>query len=113
MINTENITRNPSACSCKASEFCYHPAGHIITGGLNLVRISKLSDILSKGLKYREPWSFTWKQNSKLILDSVKEYARCWVKKEDLEVDRVSELVKTVMSLVNRRVSVLSRTMFR
>ena len=50
-LNTENITRNPSACSCKASEFCYNPAGHVITGDLNIVRISKLRDILSKGPK--------------------------------------------------------------
>ena len=112
-LNTENITRNPSECSCKASEFCYIPAGHVITGDLNIVRISKLRDILSKGPKYREPRSFTWKQNSKLILDSVEEYARRWAKKEDVEVDTLSEWVKSVMSLVNRRVSVLSRTMSR
>ena len=97
-LNTENITRNPSACSCKTSEFCYNPAGHIITGGLNIVRISKLRDILAKGPIYR-PRSFTWKQNSKLILDSVEEYARRLAKKEDVEVDTLSEWVKSVMCL--------------
>ena len=86
-LNTENITRNPSACSCKATEFCYNPAGHIITGDLNIVRISKLRNILSQGPKYMEPRSFTWKQNSKLILESVEEYARRWAKKEEVEVD--------------------------
>ena len=112
-LNTESIIRNPSACSCKASGFCYNPAGHVITGDLNIVRISKLRDILSKSPKYREPRSFTWKQNSKLILDSVEEYARRWAKKEDVEVDTLPEWVKSVISLVNRRVSVLSRTMSR
>ena len=105
-LNTENITRNPSA-------FCYNPACNIITGDLNIVRISKLRDIFSKGPKYREPKSFTWKQNSKLILDSVEEFARRWAKKEDVEIDTLSEWVKSVMSLVNRRVSVLRRTMSR
>ena len=33
--------------------------------------------------------------------------------KEDVEVDTLSEWVKSVMCLVNRRVSVLSRTMSR
>ena len=109
-LNTENITRNISACSCKA----YNPAGHVITCDLNIVRISKLRDILSKGPKYREPRSFTWKQDSKLILDSVEEYARRWAKKkEDVEVHTLSEWVKSVLSLVNRRASVLSRTMSR
>ena len=116
--NTINVSRNKwqavnSQNTYKASEFCYNPAGHVITGDLNIVRISKLRDILSKGPKYREPRSFTWKQNSRLILDSVEEYARRWAKKEDVEVDTLSEWVKSVMSLVNRRVSVLSRTISR
>ena len=46
-------------------------------------------------------------------MDSVEEYARRWTKKEDVEVDTLSEWVKSVMSLVNRCVSVLSRTMSR
>ena len=46
-------------------------------------------------------------------LDSVEEYARRWAKKEDVEVDTLSEWVKSVISLVNRRVSVLSRTLSR
>ena len=98
-LNTENISRNHTVCSCKASEFCYNAACHI-TGGLNIVRISKLRDILSKGPKYRPPRSFTWKQNSKLILDSFEEYARRWIKKEDVEVGALTEWVKSVMSLI-------------
>ena len=42
-------------------------------------------------------------------MDSVEEYARRWAKKEVVEVDTLSEWVKSVMSLVNRRVSVLNR----
>ena len=45
-------------------------------------------------------------------MDSVEEYARRWTKNDDVEVDTLSEWVKLVMSLVNRRVSV-SRTMSR
>ena len=46
-------------------------------------------------------------------MDSVEEYARRRAKKEDVTVDTLSEWVKSVMSLINRRVSVLSRTMSR
>ena len=53
------------------------------------------------------------KQNSKLILDFVEKYGRRWVKKEDVEAYTLSEWVKTVMFLVNRKVSVLNRTMSR
>ena len=54
-LNTENITRNPSACSCKASEFCYNPVGHVITGDLNIVRISKLREFFPKALNIGNP----------------------------------------------------------
>ena len=40
-------------------------------------------------------------------------YARRWAKKKDVEVDTLSEWAKSVMSLVNGRVSVLSRPMSR
>ena len=46
-------------------------------------------------------------------MDSVEEYARRWAKKEDMEVDTLSEWVKSVMSSVNRCVWVLRRTMSR
>ena len=46
-------------------------------------------------------------------MDSVEKYARRWAKKEDVEVDTLSGWVKSVMSLINKRVSVLSRTMSR
>ena len=46
-------------------------------------------------------------------MDSVEEYARRWAKNEDVEVDTLSEWVKSIMSLLHRRVSVLSRTISR
>ena len=70
-LNTENITRNPQRVPVKHRSRAI-TNGHVITGDLNIVSISKLRDILSKDPKYREPRSFTWKQNSKLILDSLK-----------------------------------------
>ena len=82
---------SPSVCTCQSSELCYQPAGYIITGDLNIVHNSKLRDVLSTGPKYREPSSFSWKQNSKLIFDSVKEYVRHWTKQEDVEVYTLSE----------------------
>ena len=78
---------------------------------LNIVHNDKLRDVLSKDSKYREPRSLTWKQNSKLIFDFVEEYARRWAKQEDVEANKLSEWVKAVMFLVNRRISVLRRTM--
>ena len=36
-------------CSCSSSPYRYSPAGHVITGNLNIVDNLKLKDLLSKG----------------------------------------------------------------
>ena len=68
----------PPLCSCSSSTYLYSPAGHVVTGNLNRVENLKLRDILSKGPKYREPTTFSWKYNFKLVMDSVDDYARRW-----------------------------------
>lgn len=42
-------------CHCQTSEFRYHPAGHIVTGNLNIVNDHQLREVLKKGTKYRLP----------------------------------------------------------
>ena len=42
----------------------YSPAGHILTGDLNIIENQQLRDLISKGhSKYREVNSFRWKYN--------------------------------------------------
>ena len=50
----------------------------------------KLRDILSKGPKYREPTTFSWKYNFKLVMGSVEDFARRWAKQEEVELDSLS-----------------------
>ena len=72
-FNTNHGVHTPS-CSCSSSQFLYSLAGHIITGDLNIIQNKQLRDLISKGPKYREPQSFSWKYNFKIIVDSVDEY---------------------------------------
>ena len=88
----------------------YAPCGHIVTGDLSIVRNKKLKDILRKGPKYREPVSFSWHQNFKIIMDACEEYARRWAKKEDVEVDTLSEWVKSIADVLKRRIRRLKRS---
>ena len=57
---------------------------------------TELRDLLSKGPKYREPVSYSWHQNIGIIMDACEEYARRWAKKEDVEVDTLSEWSKSI-----------------
>ena len=82
------LPQNPQSCSYCDSKFA--PCGHIVTGDLNIVHNQKLRDLLHKGPKYREPVSFSWHQNFKIITNACEEYARRWAKIEDVEVDTLS-----------------------
>ena len=64
----------------------------------------KLRDLLRKGPKFREPVSFSWHQNFDIIMDACEAYARQWAKKEDVELDTLSEWIKSIGEVVKRRI---------
>ena len=74
-LETKDIILSYSVCTCQSSEVCYEPAGHIITGDLNIVHNEKLRDVLSKGPKYRQSRSLILEQNL-IIFHSVEAAGR-------------------------------------
>ena len=48
-LSIEDFKSKPPDCSCSTSPFKYSPAGHVITGDLNIVANEKLRNILGKG----------------------------------------------------------------
>ena len=103
-IDFHSLSQNPLPCSCSGSEFLNAPCVHIVTGDLNIVRNDKLRHLLRKGPKYTEPVSFSWHQNFDISMDACKAYARRWAKKEDVEVDKLSECIKSIGDVLKRRI---------
>ena len=103
-IDFNSLSQNPLPCTCSGSQFLYAPCGHVVTGDLNIVRNEKLRDLLRKGPKFREPVSFSWHQNFDIIMDACEIYARQWAKKEDVELDTLSEWIKSIGDVVKRRI---------
>ena len=60
--------------------------------------------LLRKGPKYREPTSFSWHQNFDIIMDACEAYARRWAKKEDVELNTLSEWINSIDDLLKRRI---------
>ena len=83
---------------------------HIVTSDLSIVRNKNRNDVLLKGQKNREAVSFSCHQNFNIIMDACEGYARRWAKKEDVEVDTLSELVKSIADLLKRRIRRLKRS---
>ena len=71
------------------------------------LRWAKIERCFAQG---REPVSFSWHQNFNIIMDACKEYARRWAKKEDVEVDPLSEWVKSIADVLKRRIRRLKRS---
>ena len=109
-IDLSNPSLHPLPCECSSSDFNYSPCGHVITGDLSIVKNDKLRELLKKGPKYRESMSFTWNQNVKIIMDSCEEYARRWAKKEDVQLDTLSEWIKSIRGLLLSRINRLKST---
>ena len=103
-LDFQGLSQDLLPCNCSDSQFLYAPCGHIVTGDLNIVRNVKLRDLLSKGPKYREPVSYSWHQNFSIIMDACEEYARRWAKKKDVEVDTLSEWIKSIADVLKRRI---------
>jgi hypothetical protein len=82
-----------------------------MTGDLIIIKNTSLRDVFTKGPKYREPKSINWKYE--ILMDFVEDYARQWVKREkyDLLTDTLSELVKSVRSLIQIGIKKLNGSM--
>ena len=58
------------SCKCSISPFVYTPAGHVVTGNLNIVKNKHVRKLLMKGLTYRE------QKNEELCIDAVRVYGQ-------------------------------------
>jgi hypothetical protein len=110
-LSMDDYKSKPPDCTCESSPFKYNPAGHVITGDLNIVENISLRNVFAKGPKFREPQSINWNFNFKILMDSVEDYARQWAKREEEELDTLSEWVKAVRSLIQVRIHKLKRSM--
>jgi hypothetical protein len=59
-LDIEQFRQNPPKCSFFSSPFNYSPAGHIITGDVNIVENEDLRSLILKGPAFREPCFFKW-----------------------------------------------------
>ena len=82
---------NPQTCQCNEFKFCYEPHGHVITGDLRVIENAKLRELVAKGPKCREPNRVNWKVKETMFLESIDLYAKNWSKREEVELNYLSE----------------------
>ena len=63
-----------TACSCGSSQFLYPPAGHIVTGDLNIIDNADIRNIFAKGAKYRLPYEVNWDYVRNTVISAIDSY---------------------------------------
>jgi hypothetical protein len=85
----------------------YIPAGHI-TGHVD----EDLKSLIRKDPKFREPRSFNWRQNFASSKNAVEDYAKRWAKRENEELDTLSECVKSIREILKFRIRLIDYLRF-
>ena len=78
-------TSSSDSWECHESNFCYQPAGHIITGNLKIISDSRIRSIISKGPKYRFSTHVDFKKCREAIAGALNDYCTRWCKREHVE----------------------------
>ena len=111
-FSIDGLQAKPPDCFCHNTPFKYSPAGHVITGKLSIIDNEYLRKILVKSPNYREPQSINWKYNLKLLMHSVEDDAKKWMKNEKKRslISFQNEL-KLLRSWIQIRIRKLKRSM--
>ena len=74
-----NIDSNiPDSWDCQNSNYLYSPAGHVITGNLNVIPDSRVCYIISKGPKYRFPSNIDFPKCRREIAASLNDFSQIY-----------------------------------
>ena len=96
-------------CNCSTCDYCYEPAGHVVTGDLNIIRDAKLRTLIAKGPPYREQNSINWRVNEEICRQAVSAYKSKWSKREAVDLQVLNEWELKVNECIARRIQLLRR----
>ena len=106
-INIDSNT--PDSSDCQNSNYLYPPAGHVITGNLNVIPDSRVLYIISKGPTYRGPSDIDFPKRRREIAASLNDFSNLWCKRENVEPDALKEWKITIFKTIDTRISFFSR----
>ena len=86
----------------------YTPAGHVITGNLNIFPGSRVRYIISKGPKYRFLSNIDFPKCRREIAASLNDFSKRWCKRENVEPDALKEWKIKIFKIIDTRISFYS-----
>ena len=98
---------NDLPCRCTMSPFTYRNNEHIVTGDIRIVQNNKLTKLLCKGPKYREPVSINFSNCKTEIKKSLTKFSSDWCGKKGVPVKCFTQWISLVMEKFNKRIKKL------
>ena len=102
--DTSVLLNKPKSCSCLKSRFLYQPAGHIITGNLDIIKDRQIKSLFKKGPKFRLPSRIDFNHCKKVFSESLDNYCARWCKKEAVGDYALSDYKKAILDIVDIRI---------
>ena len=104
-IDFNSLSQNPLPCTCPGSEFLYAPCGHVVTGDLSIVQNDKLIEIFYA--KAQNSGNLSHFHDTRTFILSwmhVKRMPGNGPRNMDVELDTLSEWIKSIGEVVKRRI---------
>ena len=80
----------------------------MITGNLNIIPDARVSNIISKGPKYRFPSNIDFPKCHREISASLNDFSNRWCKRENVEPDSLKEWKINIFKIIDTRISFYS-----
>ena len=102
-MNTDSNTSDSR--NCQNSIYLYPPAGHVITGNLNVIPRARVRNIIYKGPKYRFSSNIDFPKYRREIAASFNDFSNCWCKRENDEPGALKEWKINIFKIIDTRIS--------
>ncbi len=97
-LSISSLCELEKVCKCKNSPYLYAPAGHIVSGDLNIIKCKELRDVFSKGAKYRLPTPIDWSEVEASAIKAIGTYVRYLSKKYKINADVITQFYDRFIS---------------
>ena len=103
-VGTSDMT-----CKCSSSAFNYTPAGHVVTGDLNIIEDRPLRQLLMKGPAFREQNNINWELNRHICKKAVRKYKEKWARRDCVDKRVFDDWEQTVCNCIDDKIERLKR----
>ena len=110
IVTDINIDSNtPDSWDCQNANYLYPPAGHVITGNLNVIPDYGVRYIIFKGLKYRFSSNIDFSKCLREIDASLNDSSNRWCKRVNVNPDALREWKGSNFKIIDTCISFYSR----